>query len=68
VAFCVALYVNMSRYTQGGNATSWNLDDGRWWWANLPSPMFVWVLGTVAFAGVVASVSWDVVKIRRVSA
>jgi hypothetical protein len=68
VAFCLALYSNISRYTQGGNATSWNLDDGRWWWANLPSPMFVWVLGTVAFAGVVASVSWDLVKIRRVSA
>lgn len=68
LAYCVALYTNMSRYVQGGKATSWNLNDGTWWWENLPSPMFVWILGTLAFAGVVASVSWDLVKTRRVLA
>jgi len=57
-----ALYANMSRYVQGGKATSWNLDDAQWWWISLPSPMVVWMLGSVTFAIAAVLVMWPALR------
>jgi hypothetical protein len=62
VANSFALYANMSRYVQGGRASSWNLNDSQWWWAVLPSPMIVWMLGSVAFAIAAVAVMWAVLR------
>lgn len=50
-ANAVALHLNIQRYTTGSNYMS--IDPGRdaqWWWAFGPSPMAVWVVGSLAFA------------------
>lgn len=47
----VALHINIQRYTTGLDRLS--IDPGRegeWWWAYAPSPMVVWVGGSVTFA------------------
>jgi hypothetical protein len=63
VANAFALYANMSRYVQGGKASSWNLDDAQWWWVGLPLPMAVWMLGSMAFAIAAVAVMW--IALRR---
>ena len=62
VANSFALYANLSRYVQGGRASSWNLNDSQWWWVGLPSPMIVWMLGSVAFAIVAVLVMWPALR------
>ncbi|KQZ82068.1 hypothetical protein ASD56_14355 [Microbacterium sp. Root166] len=55
VAFTVSLQFNIQRYTTGTDESS--LDPGanaEWWWNGAPSPAFVWVLGSLAFAGMLA--------------
>lgn len=52
----VALHINIQRYTTGTDHLS--IDPGRdaeWWWAHAPSPMLVWVVGSLAFAGLFVS-------------
>lgn len=47
----VALYYNIRRYTTGLDTLS--LDPGKraeWWWSFAPSPLAVWVIGSVSFA------------------
>jgi hypothetical protein len=66
VANAFALYASMSRYIQGGKASSWNLDDAQWWWVGLPSPMAVWMLGSAAFAIAAVAVMW--IALRRPAA
>ena len=62
LANAAALYANMSRYIQGGKATSWNLDEAKWWWTNMPSPMVVWIVGSVAFAIAATAVLWPAIR------
>ena len=52
-ANAVALHFNLRRYVTGSDLVSLNLDAGReWWWAALPvSPLGVWAVGALAFAG-----------------
>ncbi len=51
----VALHANIRRYVTGQDVVGINLDaDREWWWTSGPSPMAVWIVGTVAFALVVA--------------
>lgn len=51
----LALYVNLRRYVTGDDVTGVNLDAGaEWWWSTVPSPMVVWVLGSLAWAGLIA--------------
>ena len=47
----MALYVNIDRYVHGASIkTGPNLDIGaEWWWNYAPSPMFVFVAGSLAF-------------------
>lgn len=49
---CVSLHVNLRRYTTGVDDAA--IDPGRnaeWWWVGAPSPFAVWVIGSVALAG-----------------
>jgi hypothetical protein len=57
----VSLQTNMRRYITGVNKGGWNLDNGiEWWWNIGLSPMLVLILGSVAYAGVVAILAWEV--------
>lgn len=58
VANSVALHTNLRRYLTGNDVRSLDLNaDIEWWW-NLPiSPMAVWLVGTLAFAGAVLLVA-----------
>lgn len=52
---CVSLHVNLRRYTTGVDDAA--LDPGRdaeWWWVGAPSPFAVWVVGSLALAGLLA--------------
>lgn len=49
VANAIALHVNTRRYVSGlSREWLFDLDENvNWWWAGLPSPMTMWVVGTV---------------------
>lgn len=52
VAHTVALYFNLRRYLTGVGGGGLNLDiDPEWWWNAPFSPMFVWIVGSLAYAG-----------------
>ncbi|MGO4679832.1 DUF2142 domain-containing protein [Microbacterium sp. 2MCAF23] len=55
----VSLHINIQRYTTGLDVT--NVDPGshaEWWWGWAPSPMGVWLIGSVAFALLLAGLLW----------
>lgn len=55
LANALALHANMRRYITGQSELDWNLNHYvNWWWSSSPSPMIVWLLGVIAFAGAVA--------------
>ena len=64
LANLVSLQVNIRRYITGADQQGFNLDAGReWWWTGFPvGPMAVWVVGALAFAGLLA-VLWP--QLRR---
>jgi hypothetical protein len=51
VAHAAALHTNMLRYVTGlTQARYLDLDtDVQWWWADMPSPMLVWVVASAAY-------------------
>lgn len=50
IAHSFALFSNLERYIRGQNTYSYNLTVGlEWWWDQLPSPNFVWFLGSASF-------------------
>jgi len=52
VANAFALHSNIRRYVTGVDEAGVNLDSGaEWWWAGAPSPMTTWIIGTLAYAG-----------------
>ena len=52
VANFLALHFNMRRYITGVDEAGLNLDSGiEWWWDISMSPMFVWIIGSAAYAG-----------------
>ncbi|MBX3099090.1 MAG: DUF2142 domain-containing protein [Salinibacterium sp.] len=54
-AQAVALHSNLRRYVMGSDVAGFNLDERIEWWWDLPiSPMGVWVIGTLAFAALMA--------------
>lgn len=57
VAQLVALQINIRRYVTGADQQGLNLDAGaEWWWAGLPlGPSAVWVVGALAYAGLLAT-------------
>jgi hypothetical protein len=52
----VALQVNIRRYVTGDDRQGLDLDAGaEWWWQGFPvGPVWVWVVGSLAFAGLLA--------------
>lgn len=53
VAATVALHQNIQRYTIGSSARK-GFDPGanaQWWWTSAPAPIVVWLVGSIAFAG-----------------
>ncbi len=53
IAYAVALHTNIQRYTTGTDHLTFDPGAGaEWWWALAPSPLVVWVAGSLAFAGV----------------
>lgn len=56
VANLVALQVNIRRYVTGVDQQGPNLDAGvEWWWSSIPvGPTGVWLVGVLAFAGLLA--------------
>ncbi|QIG38317.1 DUF2142 domain-containing protein [Microbacterium sp. 4R-513] len=62
LAMAVALHYNIRRYTVGADSNA--VDPGRdaeWWWATAPSPLAIWVIGSLAFAAVFV-VLWFVLR------
>jgi hypothetical protein len=57
----VSLQTDMRRYITGVGHEGWNLDAGvQWWWNIGLSPMFVLIVGSIAYAGMVAILAWEV--------
>lgn len=51
IAQAVALHSVMRRYITGSDVGDWNLARNvEWWWSWAPSPMVVWLVGSIAFA------------------
>lgn len=65
IANFVALQVNIRRYVTGADQQGLNLDSGaEWWWTGFPvGPTALWVVGAVAYAGLLAML-WS--ELRRV--
>ncbi|WP_309615823.1 DUF2142 domain-containing protein [Salinibacterium sp.] len=57
IANLIALQVNIRRYITGTDAQGFNLDSGgEWWWTAFPvGPNAVWVIGALAYAGLLAT-------------
>ena len=64
LANLVALQVNIRRYVTGADQQGLNLDSGaEWWWTGFPvGPTAVWIIGALAYAGLLA-VLWP--QLRR---
>lgn len=64
LANLVSLQVNIRRYVTGADQQGLNLDAGaEWWWTGFPvGPTAVWVIGALAYAGLLA-VLWP--QLRR---
>lgn len=60
----VALQINIRRYVTGTHEQGLNLDAGaEWWWTGFPvGPSAVWVIGTLAYLGLLAAL-WP--QLRR---
>lgn len=66
LANSLALHSNIRRYVTGADVRDWNLNRSIEWWWNMPiSPMVVWGIGTLAFAGVVILVMREVFRNDR---
>jgi hypothetical protein len=49
-AHAIALHNNMRRYISGDANFGWNLNTAmEWWWSFMPSPMFVLMVGALAY-------------------
>ena len=60
----IALHQTMRRYITGIDVIGWNLNkNAEWWWTFGPSPMTIWMLGTIAF-GVTATLVLQMARVR----
>ncbi len=62
IANSVALHVNIRRYISGVDVQGLNLDGYvEWWWSGAPTPMFIWILGSMSFFGaLILLLNWAV--------
>ena len=52
LANSLALHSTIRRFVTGNDVVGWNLDVAvEWWWGRGPSPMTLWAIGSLAFAG-----------------
>lgn len=52
----LSLFVNLRRYVTGDDVRAVDLNDGiEWWWVGAPAPMLVWIVGSLAWAGLVVA-------------
>lgn len=52
----LSLFVNLRRYVTGDDVRAVDLNDGiEWWWSGAPAPMLIWILASLAWAGLVAA-------------
>ena len=59
IANSVALHVNLRRYITGLDVPNFNLNgEMEWWWGPQISPMAVWIVGSLAFAAMMAALAW----------
>ena len=66
LANSVALHTNIRRYVSGDDVSDWNLNRHvEWWWDMPVTPMVVWAVGTVAFAGAAALVLRELWRTQR---
>ena len=50
LAQSLSLHQSIRRYVTGTNVAGWNLNLGaQWWWTYGPSPMTIWLIGSVGF-------------------
>jgi hypothetical protein len=60
----IALHQTMRRYITGIDVIGWNLNkNAEWWWTVGPSPMTIWMLGTIAF-GLTATLVLQMARVR----
>lgn len=65
----ISMHTNMRRYITGTGGHGFNLDTGIEWWWNIPfSPMFVLIVGSIAYAALIAILVWEVSGRRNVLA
>jgi hypothetical protein len=63
VAHGLALHQVIRRYTTGTDVIGWNLNArAEWWWPIGFSPMVVWIVGSLAFAGMLVMIA---IRMRR---
>lgn len=61
IANSFALHSDIRRYVTGIDVATANLDAGaEWWWPIGPSPMATWIIGTLAYAGLLAVFALEV--------
>lgn len=61
IANSLALHTNIRRYVTGTDSGGFNLNkDIEWWWDYSPSPMLVWVVGSVAFVFLISMFAMSV--------
>ncbi|MEO6941439.1 MAG: DUF2142 domain-containing protein [Terrimesophilobacter sp.] len=66
VANMVAMHMNIRRYVTGVDGGGVNLDAGvEWWWNIAISPMGVWIIGSLAFAGAISIMVYEVAWPKR---
>lgn len=56
VAMTVGLHQNLSRYISGGGGRIDAGAPGSWWWPGVPDPLFIWMAGSAAFAGMLLTI------------
>lgn len=62
-AQAIALHSNLRRYVAGSNVAGFDLDDRiQWWWDMAISPMGVWAIGSLSFAGLLAILVASIVR------
>jgi predicted membrane protein DUF2142 len=70
VANLVALQVNIRRYVTGTGTQGIDLDKGaEWWWTGFPvGPTAVWLIGSLAFAGLLLVLWPQMTRVEAVTA